>query len=120
MQPLSPYLPILVAALAAGAFAVALLVVSALTGPRRPTRVKEEPYECGIMPEDVERQRTPVKFYETAMLFIIFDIEAVFLLPWALLLGQLKLFGLIEMVIFLLLLGVGFVYVWRRGAFEWE
>lgn len=108
---------LLVIGLVAGAL---FLVMSNFLGPRRPGAVKNQPYECGIDPVGDARLRFSVKFYIIAMLFILFDIEAIFLYPWAVMFKQLRLFGIIEMAVFLGLLVAGYVYVWRRGALEWE
>jgi NADH-quinone oxidoreductase subunit A len=119
-EMLSQYLPVVVLAGLAVAFAVASLGASALLRPRRPTPAKLSPYECGIVPERVPRERFPVKFYVIAMLFIIFDIETIFLFPWAVTFRQLGLFGLVEMAIFIGLVFVAYIYVWQRGGLEWE
>ena len=94
--------------------------MSSLLGPRRPSRVKNEAYECGIDPVGDARLRFSVKFYIIAMLFILFDIEAIFLYPWAVMFNQLQLFGLMEMFAFLGFLVLGYIYLWRRGALEWD
>lgn len=120
---LADYGPILVFAGVVGVFAVGSLVVSSLLAPNMPTRPKLEPYECGITPGDIEEvatQRFPVKFYVVAMLFIVFDIETVFLFPWAVIFKRLGIAGLIEMGIFIVFLLGAFAYVWRRGGLEWE
>lgn len=91
-----------------------------LFGPRRKSSVKNEPYESGMPTIGPGTRRMPVRFYLTAVLFILFDIEVVFFLPWAVTFRQLGLFGLIEMVIFIIILLVGYVYAWRKGALEWE
>jgi len=98
----------------------ALLALSTILGPRNPTPQKLIPYECGIIPREEAKGRYPVRFATIAMLFIIFDIEEVFMYPWAVALDQLKLFGLVEMVIFIAILGVAYVYVWGRGGLEWD
>ncbi|MGH2677679.1 MAG: NADH-quinone oxidoreductase subunit A [Actinomycetota bacterium] len=116
---LSQYLPIVILLVLAGAFAVLSVVASRLLGPRRPTPAKLAPYECGIVPERVPRDRFPVKFYVVAMLFIVFDVETIFLFPWAVTFRQLGLFGLVEMAIFIGLVFVAYVYVWQRGGLEW-
>ncbi|PWB77202.1 MAG: NADH-quinone oxidoreductase subunit A [Candidatus Methylomirabilota bacterium] len=113
------YLPIFILILVAVGFALATLFLSHVLGPRRPTRAKLAPYECGIDPVGSARERFSVKFYLVAMLFIIFDIEIVFLYPWAVILSSLKLFGLIEMVLFLGILLIGLLYVWKKGGLEW-
>jgi NADH-quinone oxidoreductase subunit A len=118
---LSDYLPIVVLAALAFLFAVLSLVVSALLRPSRPTPAKLAPYECGIEPERLPKgERFSVKFYVSAMLFIIFDIETIFLFPWALGFRALGLFGLVEMAIFIGLVFVAYVYVWRKGGLDWE
>jgi NADH-quinone oxidoreductase subunit A len=119
MSGLSQYLPIVVLLGLAAVFAVASLVVAHALGPRRPTPAKLAPYECGIVPEQVPRDRFPVKFYVVAMLFIVFDIETIFLFPWAVTFRQLGLFGLVEMAIFIGLVFVAYLYVWQRGGLEW-
>jgi NADH-quinone oxidoreductase subunit A len=117
---LSDYLPIALLVVLATGFAVVSLGASALLQPRRPTSAKLLPYECGIVPEQEARERFPVKFYVIAMLFIIFDVETIFLFPWAVSFRQLGLFGLVEMLIFIALVFVAYIYVLRRGGLEWE
>lgn len=121
-MPLSPYVPIVGLFAIATAFALFSLVAARLLGPRRYNRAKLEAYECGIepSPQPVGGGRFPVKFYLTAMLFIIFDIEIVFLYPWAVAFDQLALFGLVEMVLFIITLLVVYAYVWRRRGLEWD
>ncbi len=114
------YLPILVMVVVVVAFAAIALTISAMTGPRRPTPAKLEPYESGMPPIGSARRRISIKYYLTAVLFILFDIEIIFFYPWAVLLNQLKWFGLIEMAIFVTILLVGYVYIWRKGGFEWD
>ena len=97
-----------------------LLALSTILGPRNPSPQKLIPYECGIIPTEEAKGRYPVRFATLAMLFIIFDIEVVFMYPWAVALDQLKLFGLIEMVVFIAILGVAYVYIWGRGGLEWD
>src|SRR5262245_2643006 len=114
------YIPVL-AMLALSALVPGLfLAVSALFGPRRPSAVKGEPFECGNVSSGPAWGRFSVKFYLTAILFIVFDVEVVFLYPWALLFRRLGLFGFIEMMIFIVVLTLGLVYVWRKGALEWD
>ncbi|HRX04146.1 MAG: NADH-quinone oxidoreductase subunit A [Anaerolineae bacterium] len=113
------YLPILILIVVAAIFAVIALAVPAVFGPRRATKARLEPYESGMLPYTDARRRFPVQYYVIAVLFILFDIEVIFLYPWAVILRQLKLFGLIEMGIFLLILLVGFAYAWRKDALEW-
>ena len=112
--------PILALFVVAAAFGGGTVLLSYLLGPRRPSKVKNEAYECGIDPVGTARIRFSVKFYIIAMLFILFDIEAIFLYPWAVMFQQLKLFGLIEMVAFLGFLVMGYIYLWKRGALEWD
>ncbi len=117
---LPAYFPILLLTILAGAFAVVSIFVANRLTPRRWTDVKVEPYECGITPEEMpERERFPVKFYLVAMLFIVFDIETVFMYPWAVEYKALKAFGLAEMGTFIGILLAAYVYVWRRGGLEW-
>lgn len=114
------YLPILLFILIAAAFAGVTLFLSSRIGPARPTPAKLFPYECGITPVGEARDRFRIQFYLVAMLFIIFDIEIVFLYPWAVIFQRLKLFGLIEMALFILVLLLGFLYAWKKGGLEWE
>ncbi|MBF6210563.1 NADH-quinone oxidoreductase subunit A [Nocardia puris] len=121
--------PTLVLGAIAAAFAVFSLVMAALIGPKRYNRAKLEPYECGIEPTphavaggpgSVTGQRFPVKYYLTAMLFIIFDIEIVFLYPWAVHFDALGLFGLAAMALFIFNVSVAYAYEWRRGGLSWD
>ncbi|MCU0265913.1 MAG: NADH-quinone oxidoreductase subunit A [Actinomycetia bacterium] len=114
--------PIIVLGLIAAGFAVFSVVAGTLAGPRRYNRAKLDAYECGIepTPQPIGGGRFPVKYYLTAMLFIIFDIEIVFLYPWAVAFDQLGAFGLVEMVLFIGTLGAAYAYVWRRGGLEWD
>jgi NADH-quinone oxidoreductase subunit A len=115
-----PYFSLLVLFAFAGVVVLALLFIAQKVGPKRPNPVKAEPFESGNPPRGDARIRFPVKFYLVAMLFLIFDIEVVFLYPWAIYFRNLGIFGLIEMAIFLGILIVGFAYVWRKGALEWD
>jgi len=118
---LSQYVPIVLLAGLALAFAVLSLALSSLLRPNRPTPAKLAPYECGIEPERLPKgERFSVKFYVVAMLFIIFDIETIFLFPWAVGFRRLGLFGLVEMVVFIGLVFVAYVYIWRSGGLDWE
>ena len=115
------YVAVLLFAAVATAFAVLSLAASAALRPRRPTPAKLSPYECGITPERLpSAERFPVKFYVVAMLFIIFDVETIFLYPWAVTLRSLGLFGLIEMIVFIGLVFVAYVFVFQKGGLEWE
>jgi NADH-quinone oxidoreductase subunit A len=116
---MTDYLPILVMLILATLFAAGSFLASTLLAPKRPTAAKLAPYECGIVPEYEPAERFPVKFYLVAMVFIIFDIELVFLYPWAIVFRRLELFGLIEMGIFLLTVLVAFAYVLSVGALDW-
>lgn len=117
---LREYAPLLLMISLAVVSAVAMIALSHLLQPRRPTDVKGMPYESGMTPLGGTRDRFSVKFYLVAMLFIVFDIEVVFMIPWAVAFRELGLFGLVEMLIFVMILLVAFVYVWKRGALEWE
>ena len=117
---LGAYLPILVLVVIAVLFGLGSVIFSSLIGQKKPSQVKLAPYECGCEPVGSARERFSVKFYLIAMLFILFDIEAVFLYPWAVLFKRLGMFGLIEMGVFIAILFVGYVYVWKKGALEWE
>jgi NADH-quinone oxidoreductase subunit A len=117
---LNEYLPIVILILVAAFVAVAALAMGALIGPRRQTVRKAEPYQTGMRPFGPGRRRVPIHFYLIAVLFLLFDIEIVFILPWAVVLGQLRLFGLAEMAVFIVILLVGYVYAWKKGALEWE
>ncbi|MEU0089665.1 NADH dehydrogenase subunit A [Kribbella voronezhensis] len=117
-----PYVPILILGILATIFVAGTLVTSFLVGPKRYNRAKLDSYECGIepTPQPVGGGRFPVKYYITAMLFIVFDIEIIFLYPWAVAFDQMALFGLVEMVIFIATVFVAYAYVWRRGGLEWD
>jgi NADH-quinone oxidoreductase subunit A len=117
---LQDYLPIAVLILLATVFAVLVVIVGHLLGPKRPTAIKSAAYESGMKPIGPGTRRFPVRFYLIAVLFILFDIEVVFFLPWAVTFRQLGLFGLIEMFVFILILLVGYVYAWKKGALEWD
>ncbi|MCV7078685.1 MULTISPECIES: NADH-quinone oxidoreductase subunit A [Mycobacterium] len=122
------YIPILVLGALAAAFAVGSVVLASLVGPSRFNRSKLAAYECGIEPTETSvsgpnatsGQRFPIKYYLTAMLFIVFDIEIVFLYPWAVSFDSLGTFALVEMVIFMLTVFVAYAYVWRRGGLTWD
>ena len=117
---LPAYVPILFLVILSSLFAVGSILAASRLSPRKWTPAKLEAYECGIVPKgDIESDRFPVKFYLVAMLFIIFDIETVFLYPWAVTYDKLKVFGLIEMGTFMAILVLAYIYVWRRGGLEW-
>ncbi len=116
------YTPVLVLGLLAAGFAVFSVVISAVVGPKRYNRAKLDSYECGIAPtpQPIGGGRIPVKYFITAMLFIVFDIEIIFLYPWAVHFDAMRLFGLIEMVLFIGTVFVAYAYVWRRGGLDWD
>ena len=124
---LQPYLPFLILFAVAAGTAVMMIVLSHFAAPRRPTRAKAAPYESGMPPLGSARERFSIKFYLVAMLFILFDIETVFLIPWGTIFftggganGPGMGFLLVEMLVFLVILFVGYVYVWKRGALRWD
>ena len=119
---LTLYVPIIVLGALAAIFAAFSLTAGALAGPKRWNRAKLQAYECGIEPTPQARGggRFPVKYYLTAMLFILFDIEIIFLYPWAVTFNALGVFGLVEMVLFIAAVLVAYAYVWRRGGLEWD
>jgi NADH-quinone oxidoreductase subunit A len=117
---LAEYLPTLLFLIVATGIGVALILVGNLLGPKRPSAEKLSPYECGFAPFEDARMQFDVRYYLIAILFIVFDLEIAFVFPWALVFRELGVFGLIEMGVFLALLVIGFVYVWKKGALEWE
>ena len=117
---LQQYFPVLLFIVVATLIGFALLTAGSLLGPRRPYAEKLSPYECGFEAFEDARMKFDVRYYLVAILFIIFDLEIAFFMPWALVLDQLGMFGLIAMTIFVLELIVGFIFVWRKGALEWE
>ena len=117
---LQDWVPVLIFLVLATGFGIVSLFMSWLLGVRKPNPTKLSPYECGITPIGSARERFSVKFYLVAMLFLLFDIEAVFLIPWAVVYRQLKLFGFAEMLLFIAVILAGYIYVWKKGALEWE
>jgi len=117
---LSEYLPIGILIVIIAGLASLMVALGNLFGPRRPTDRKSSPYESGMAPIGPGTRRVPVRFYMIAVLFILFDIEVVFFLPYAVVLRQLGWFGIIEMFLFIAILLVGYVYAWKKGALEWE
>jgi NADH-quinone oxidoreductase subunit A len=117
---LSDYLPIAIAFVLAAGFAVVSLTISRLVAPRRPTEEKLAPYECGIVPLQEPVQRFPVKFYLVAMLFVIFDVEIIFLFAWAVNWSEFGWAGIAAMGVFVALVAETLVYVWKRGALDWN
>ena len=116
---LDSYVPVLIFLLLVLGLIGALVTLSFVLGPSKPHRRKLAPYESGIIPDSPAVRRLSVRFYLTAMLFIIFDVEAVFFYPWAVLLRQLKWFGLVEMLVFIVILALGLLYAWRKGVLRW-
>ena len=114
------FLPIVVLIFFSVSVAAAIVALGHLVGPRKKNLRKGQPYESGMVPYGPGQRRMPVRFYLVAVLFILFDIEIVFLLPWAVVLRDLAVVGLIEMLIFVLVLLVGLIYAWKKGALEWE
>jgi NADH-quinone oxidoreductase subunit A len=116
----SEYLPILVFAVLAAALPLATIVIARVLQSRRPNVAKLEPYECGIQPSSLALDtRFSVRYFLIAVLFVVFDVETIFLFPWAVMFNRLGLFGLIEMLIFLVILVIGYFYVWKRKALDW-
>ena len=113
-------IPLLIMAVLVGAIGALFIVMSVFIGPQKRHPVKDTPFECGIPSEGFERGSMPVRFYVMAMLFIIFDVELAFLFPWAVVFRSLGLFGFIEMLVFFVIVGAGFIYAWKTGALEWE
>jgi NADH-quinone oxidoreductase subunit A len=116
---LKAYIPILLFLIVAIGFAIVALLMAWLVRPERYNKVKLEPYESGIEPTTDARDRYSVPYFLVAMLFLIFDVETIFMFPWAVIMDKLLLFGLIEMVVFLFILVVGYAYAWKQGALEW-
>ncbi len=117
---MNPYVPLLAVLVVAFLLPVLLLAISSVAGPKRDEREKGDPYECGVPQPDNPHHRFPIKYYLVAVLFLLFDVEAVFLYPWAVVYRDLGVFGLIEMSIFLGMLLIGLIYIWKRGALEWD
>ena len=117
---MNEYIAVLMMIALAAATSIGILVATSLIGPKKSFAEKMEPFECGESQLVSPRLRFSVKFYLVALFFVIFDIEAVFLYPWAVLFKDLGLFGFVEMMIFIAVLAVGLIYVWKRGALEWE
>ena len=117
---LSNWAPVLIFLFLVTGFALVSVLGSLVLGMWKPTPEKLTPYECGVQPVGTARERFSVKFYLVAMLFLLFDIEAVFLFPWAVVYRELDLFGFFEMLIFIAAILAGYVYVWKKGALEWE
>jgi NADH-quinone oxidoreductase subunit A len=123
-NPLLPYLPLLMQLIIAGAIATSMIVMSAVLGKRKWSRAKMQPYECGITPTGDAQHRFSVKFYLVGMLFILFDVEAIFLIPWAVIYRDLirdyGMFGFWEMIVYIGIVLVGFFYIWKKGVLDWN
>jgi NADH-quinone oxidoreductase subunit A len=117
---LQAYGPLVLQLLIAFVLASLLVSVSALVGWRRPNRAKQQAYECGMEPTGDAREPFSVKFYLVAMVFILFDVEAIFLYPWAYVFRELKLYGFVEMMLYIFILLVGYIYLWKKGALDWH
>ena len=115
----STYIPIALFVVIATGFALFTLVVSGFISSKRYNKVKLEPYECGIEPLTDARDRYSIRYYLVALLFVIFDVETVFMFPWAVIFDKLLLFGLLEMLVFIFIMVVGYYYAWQKGALEW-
>jgi NADH-quinone oxidoreductase subunit A len=114
------YIPLLLQVVVGAVLATVMITLSHLLGKHKWTPAKNSPYECGIVPTGDAQQRFSVKFYMVAMLFILFDVEAVFLYPWAVIARQLKMFGFWEMMVYIGLVLVGFFYIWKKGMLDWN
>ncbi|MEO6913083.1 MAG: NADH-quinone oxidoreductase subunit A [Candidatus Baltobacteraceae bacterium] len=117
---MNPYGPVAIYLAVAVAAAVAFSLLPGVLAKAKPNPQKEEAYECGVEPTSSVSGRFPVRFYLIAMLFVIFDVEAASFYPWAVQMHALRVFGLIEMVAFVIVLGIGYAYVWKKGGFEWR
>jgi NADH-quinone oxidoreductase subunit A len=113
------YAPLLIHILVAMGIAGVILLASSLIGWHRPSRAKAMPYECGVLPTGDAREPFSVKFYLVAMVFILFDVEAIFLYPWAYVYRELRWFGFFEMLIYILILLAGYIYLWKKGTLDW-
>lgn len=120
METLRPYLPVMILLLLTSVLAFVVIGLSSLLGPRRGSKRKLMPYESGMSPIGSAMRRMPIRFYLVAMIFILFDIEVVFMLPYALIFRDLGLFGLVEMGLFVAILFAGYIYAWKTGAFRWD
>jgi NADH-quinone oxidoreductase subunit A len=114
------WLFIVLLALLGVAFGLGSILFAKLVGPRKPSAVKDAPYECGVPPVGDARERQSVKFYLVAMIFLLFDIEVAFLYPWAMALRDLRWLGFVQVLVFFAILAAGFIYVWRKGALDWD
>ena len=114
------FVPVLILFLLAAAFGFGTVAISSLLGPKRPTPVKQDTYECGMDIEPPAYRPFNVRYYLIAMAFVVFDVEVIFLYPWAVKFKELGLFGLVEMLVFVFILLVGYAYIWKKGVLEWE
>ncbi len=114
------YLPVLIIIVIASLVGLSALVAGMLVRPRRPYAIKLSPYESGNPPVEEPRYKFSVKFYIVAMLFVVFDVEAIFLYPWAVAYDKIGLYGFVEMIMFIFVLSIGYIYAWKKGAFTWE
>jgi NADH-quinone oxidoreductase subunit A len=112
--------PLLLMLLFSAGISGAILIVSVLVGNHKKTRAKDQPYECGVRPVGDARTPFSVQFYLVGLVFLLFDIEAIFLYPWALIYRDLKLFGFVEMLLYIIILLAGYIYLWKKGAFNWS
>ena len=117
---LQAYAPLVLQLLIAAVLASLLVSLSSLIGWRKPNRAKQQPYECGMEPTGDAREPFSVRFYLVAMVFILFDVEAIFLYPWAFVFRDLKLYGFVEMMLYIAILLVGYIYLWKKGALDWH
>ena len=117
---MSPYVPVAIYLCVALAAALLFTVLPGLVARRKPNPQKQEAYECGVEPTSAVAGRFPVRFYLIAMLFVIFDVEAASFYPWAVQMHALRVFGLLEMIVFIIVLGIGYAYVWKKGGFIWR
>jgi NADH-quinone oxidoreductase subunit A len=117
---LQAYAPLVLQLLIAAVLASLLVSLSSLIGWRKPSRAKQQPYECGMEPTGDAREPFSVRFYLVAMVFILFDVEAIFLYPWAFVFRDLKLYGFVEMMLYIAVLLVGYIYLWKKGALDWH
>ena len=117
---MSPLIPLLVMAIIIGAIAAMFILMSVFLGPNKRHPVKDSPFECGIPSEGYKTGAMSIHYYVMAMLFIVFDVELAFLFPWSIVFRSLGLFGFLEMLVFIVIVGAGFVYAWKIGALEWD
>jgi NADH-quinone oxidoreductase subunit A len=120
LATMNSIIPLGIMAVLAGAIALMFILGSVFLGPKKRHPVKDSPFECGIASEGYDKGPMPIRFYVMAMLFIIFDVELAFLFPWSVVFRTLGLFGFLEMLVFFIIVGVGFIYAWKIGALEWD